>query len=249
MEGGSKANQVPIDNRSERSGSSSEDERLEDEPLLVLSRTVKEEGGKEKEEKGQVPWHRRVLEDLYGPSLRSNAEHLPRVLYLSALLCCIIGSFWLLDSLKDTVFSTLVGLEHQPKAKVLSVGCTLVLVLYYNSLLDRVETPTMFYILGGGYTVVFGLIAAALGNEFIGMDNVEAHPWRVLGWISYFAIESYGSLAVALFWAFANSTTSLELAEASYGLILAMAQIGAIMGSTVATQVRCLLVVWNTCPW
>lgn len=44
------------------------------------------------------------------------------------------------------------------------------------------------------------------------------------------AIESYGSLAVALFWAFTNATVDLEGAKASYGLIIAGAQIGAIIG-------------------
>jgi len=40
------------------------------------------------------------------------------------------------------------------------------------------------------------LIAWALSNEYIGMANTFANPNRVLGWISYFAIESYGSLLV-----------------------------------------------------
>jgi hypothetical protein len=40
---------------------------------------------------------------------------------------------------------------------------------------------------------------------------------------------------VAMFWAFANSTCSLELASSSYGLILSFAQVGAFFGSTVAT--------------
>jgi len=59
------------------------------------------------------------------------------------MLCSIIGSFWLLDSLKDTVFATLVGLEHQPVAKVLSVITTLFVVLYFNSLLDRFDAQTV----------------------------------------------------------------------------------------------------------
>jgi hypothetical protein len=85
----------------------------------------------------------RIVAYLYGDELRANEEHIPRVFWLSATLCCIIGSFWLLDSLKDTVFATLVGLEHQPAAKVISVFITLALVLYYNSLLDHYETPTV----------------------------------------------------------------------------------------------------------
>jgi hypothetical protein len=48
----------------------------------------------------------------------------------------------------------------------------------------------------GSFSVVFILIAWCLGNEFIGMENTEPNPNRILGWISYFAIESYGSLSV-----------------------------------------------------
>ena len=51
-----------------------------------------------------------------------------------------------------------------------------------------------------------------------------------MGWLSFVAIESYGSLAVALFWAFTNATVDLEAAKASYGLVIAGAQIGAIIG-------------------
>jgi ATP:ADP antiporter, AAA family len=177
-----------------------------------------------------------VLDGLWGPAFQSHAEHMPRVAFLSSMLCCIIGSFWLLDSLKDTVFATIVGLEHQPLAKMLSVLTTLVLVLYYNNLLDRIATPKLFYLIGTSYTLFFALIAFLLSNDFIGMANTVSHPSRIVGWMSYFAIESYGSLAVALFWAFSNATVGMELAECSYGLILAFAQLGAVVGSTIAVK-------------
>lgn len=61
---------------------------------------------------------------------------------------------------------------------------------------------------------------------------------RYVGWMSYIAIESYGSLAVAMFWAFTNSSIPLEGAKSLYGLILAGAQIGAIVGSTLAAGAR-----------
>lgn len=54
--------------------------------------------------------------------------------------------------------------------------------------------------------------------------------------VSYCAIESFGSIFVSLFWSFVNSTVSLEHAKASYGLIIAGAQIGAILGPTLAVM-------------
>lgn len=179
----------------------------------------------------------RVIEVLYG---EVSWSEMPRVMYLSALLCCIIGGFWLLDSLKDTVLATTVGLEFQPKAKLLSVCVTLVIVSAYNALIDRVSKPSLFYIVGSCYFVIFVLLGGFLAHRKIGMENTRPSPHRLIGWIAYFAIESYGSLAVALFWAFTNASIDLEDAKSSYGLIVAFAQVGAIFGSTLATQARYL---------
>lgn len=64
----------------------------------------------------------------------------------------------------------------------------------------------------------------------LGLANWGTRPARIVGWVSFVAIESFGSLAVALFWAFTNATVDLEAAKASYGLVIAGAQIGAIIG-------------------
>eukprot|EP00953_Heterococcus_sp_UTEX-ZZ885_P016636 9344-Heterococcus_DN1.PRE.2 len=178
---------------------------------------------------------------------------LPRVAWLSSTLSCIIGGFWLLDSLKDAVLERTVGLELQPAAKLLSVAVTLLLVIQYNRLVDRVRKHVLFYILGLAYTLLLLLVGLALGTDAVRKgEGGRAHgAWKGVGFASYVAIESYGSLTVALFWAFVNAAASLEEAKASYGLIIAGAQslnftlhkcvcthhdqVGAIAGSTVAT--------------
>mmetsp|Transcript_23330 Transcript_23330/g.73126 ORF Transcript_23330/g.73126 Transcript_23330/m.73126 type:complete len:294 (-) Transcript_23330:420-1301(-) len=75
-----------------------------------------------------------------------------------------------------------------------------------------------------------------LSHPTMGMANAEPHPTRVLGWISYFAIESFGSIQVSLFWQFTNANVDLKTAKSAYGLIVAGAQIGSILGPTVATN-------------
>lgn len=60
--------------------------------------------------------------------------------------------------------------------------------------------------------------------------------WQVLGYCLYAAIESFGSLAVATFWSYTNSTLALQDAETYYGTIIAFAQMGAIAGSTMVTM-------------
>lgn len=62
---------------------------------------------------------------------------------LSLTLFAIIGGFWLLDSLKDTVLEGTVGLEYQPRAKLVSVAVTLLLVIQYNRLVDSCSKPTV----------------------------------------------------------------------------------------------------------
>lgn len=59
---------------------------------------------------------------------------------------------------------------------------------------------------------------------------------QLLGWVSYCSIESFGSIGVANFWAFANSVYDLEGAKKSYGLLVACAQLGSICGPTLVTQ-------------
>lgn len=122
----------------------------------------------------------------------------------------------------------------------MSVCVTLVVVSAYNALVDRVSKPALFYVVGHFYAVLFVIIGGFLAHRTIGMENTTPNPNRLIGWVCYFAIESYGSLAVALFWAFTNASIDLEDAKSSYGLIVAFAQLGAIFGSTLATQARSL---------
>lgn len=94
----------------------------------------------------------------------------------------------------------------------------------------RLLGQQLFYILGVCFTLLFLFISLILRSAPLGLANWGTRPERVVGWLSFVAIESYGSLAVALFWAFTNSTVDLEAAKASYGLVIAGAQIGAIIG-------------------
>lgn len=70
-------------------------------------------------------------------------------------------------------------------------------------------------------------------------DSSSSSPttsyWNVVGYVWFAAIESFGSIAVATFWSFCNSNLSLHDAERFYGIIIALAQLGAILGSTMVT--------------
>jgi hypothetical protein len=73
------------------------------------------------------------------------------------------------------------------------------------------------------------------------MDASTQQAWRILGYCIYAAVESFGSLMVATFWSYTNSTLTLSDAETYYGTIIAFAQMGAIAGSTMVT-----MHLWNS---
>jgi ATP/ADP translocase len=71
-----------------------------------------------------------------------------------------------------------------------------------------------------------------------GDDEENPLGYYILGYILYATVESFGSLAVATFWSYTNSTLSLHDAENYYGPIIATAQLGAIGGSTLVATGR-----------
>lgn len=218
---------------------------------------------------------------------RNNEDVLFRPFFLGVGLFLVLFPFWLLDSLKDPLLSTLTrNLErNQPPAKLVSVVTTLFLVclmdylsnkrlkprrkekrLQSSSILwqatrsdkdvldiggvwdpmeldttssepeqDKGVPPTIFAFIGIPYCIAFGIIAYLLQFHVPSSRSPTFDFWHVLGYIVFAVIESYGSLAVAAFWSFANSTLSLEQAERYYGPVIAIAQLGAIGGSTLVS--------------
>lgn len=177
----------------------------------------------------------RIYRRLYGDKLPPS--EMLRTLCLAMTLFFMIGGYWLLRSLKDSVLMALCGVQAIPKAKMLSVFVVLGVVSIYNRLLDSdLRKHQLFYIFGSFYFFVFLVIALMLMNPTIGLANKYQDESRVLGWVSYCAIESFGSVMVSLFWSFANSNISLESAKSSYGVMIAFAQLGSILGPAIVTQ-------------
>lgn len=78
--------------------------------------------------------------------------------------------------------------------------------------------------------------SSASGNSLSPETIVDTnYTWHALGYFLFAGIESFGSISVATFWSYVNSTLSLEDAERYYGLIISIAQLGAIGGSTMVS--------------
>jgi AAA family ATP:ADP antiporter len=159
-----------------------------------------------------------------------------RVLFHGLILSFIIAGFWLLDSLKDPVLTTINGIEYQPMAKLGSVVVTLMTTFVYEYMTTKLRKLELFHFVSSVFGFVFLVISALLSDPSYGLKIEPKGPQNAVGWLSYFLIEAYGSLMVALFWSYTNSIMNLEEAKGAYGLIISVAQIGAILGSTMATQ-------------
>ena len=155
---------------------------------------------------------------------------------LSLMFLNIVGCYWLLRPVKDGVFYSLVGLEYLPYAKVLSFLVIIPLIMIYTKLVDLYPRHILIYIICTTYAILFTLIDIGLRLPGTGLENTTPSPDRILGWVSYFSTESFGSITVALFWSFVASSTSSTSAKKGYALIVLGGQVGSIIGPSFATM-------------
>ena len=164
-----------------------------------------------------------------------DTEEFKKFLRMGLIFALIIGIYWTLRPLKDSIFIQLVDRLHLPYAKTLSVIALLPLVMFYTKLLERTSRERMLIILPTFYGIVIALFSGlvviiqapaqhvAVGSTLFFITS------RVIGYAWYLLVESFGSLIVALFWAFAADTTKPASAKKGFPLIVAIGQIGGIL--------------------
>ncbi len=138
----------------------------------------------------------------------------------------LIGAWWPLKTLKDTIFINTVGPIHITVAKILSVALFFPLVLLYSRLVAYFTKQKLIYFFIGAYTIVGLLLVYLLTVPSIGLANPEMHAGRILGWAFYVYCESYISLLLALYQSFINDVITPESAKRGYGLIAFGTQLG-----------------------
>lgn len=168
----------------------------------------------------------------------------------------IVGTYWLLRLLKQTIFFKVAfpeslgwgphqGALYQPIAKFWSPFVVLAVVLIYSKLIDLFKKHQLFYIICAFYGTLFSIIGLLLmAKEWYGPEILGRSILAAVGWVSYFAIESFGSLVVALFWSFTNSITESESAKHGFPLIVSLMQIGAIGGSILLLTSTSIGAMW-----
>ncbi|MBF8263809.1 MAG: hypothetical protein HW387_1474 [Parachlamydiales bacterium] len=162
-------------------------------------------------------------------------EEFKKFLRLGMIFGLIIGVYWTLRPLKDAIFIELVDKLHLPYAKTASVLILLPLVMFYTKLLEKTSKEKMLIILPVFYGI--GVLCFAFLMQFFQFP-AEAIAQRslffiavtrVLGYLFYVFVESYGSLVVALFWAFSADTTEPASAKRGFPLVVTLGQIGGIV--------------------
>lgn len=157
-------------------------------------------------------------------------EELRKFGLLGVIFGLIIGTYWAIRPIKDGIFAAVVGVTYQPWAKMFSLCVIIPLVLLYGKLVDKYPRQKVFYAL----TIIYGLLALGfayfLNHPVYGLPNTVEDPYRVLGWLWYVYVESFGSLIVALFWAIATDITKNDAAKRGFPLVAMLGQLGNILG-------------------
>jgi AAA family ATP:ADP antiporter len=162
-------------------------------------------------------------------------EEFKKFVRMGLIFALIIGVYWTLRPLKDAIFIQLVDKLHLPYAKTVSVLALLPLVMFYTKLLHRTSRERMLIILPTFYGIsvfVFSiLIMMAQGSpEEVAMRSTLTNvSTKILGYVWYLFVESFGSLVVALFWAFAADTTKPDSAKRGFPFVVALGQMGGIV--------------------
>ncbi len=157
-------------------------------------------------------------------------EELKKFILLGVIFAFVIGVYWTLRPMKDSIFMSMAHSDNIAWAKLVSLVVLFPLVILYSKLVDKFPRHYMFYALGSIYFVLTMIFGFLFMHPTIGLANTTVDASRILPWAWYVFVESYGSLLVVLFWAFATDTSSSDGAKRGFGLVVMIGQLGSILG-------------------
>lgn len=171
---------------------------------------------------------KKIAESLWG-KFDSRAE-IFKFFSLAITFFLIISVYWILRPVKDSILATTVGMDNQPLAKILSAVFMLPVVMLYSKLISIFKSDKVFYILIITYAIIAIIFMLFFLDPNIGLANKVISPYRMIGWLWYVYVESFGSVLVALFWVIVTDTTLPESAIRGFPLIYMLGQFGNIVG-------------------
>lgn len=162
-------------------------------------------------------------------------EEFKKFLRMGLIFALMIGVYWTLRPLKDAIFIQLVGKFQLPYAKTISVIALLPLVMFYTKLLEKTSREKMLIILPTFYGIsilcfsFLMMVIQAPAEEIASRSLIYIYITKSIGYFWYLFVESFGSLIIALFWAFAADTTEPTPAKKGFPLVVAIGQLGGII--------------------
>lgn len=155
---------------------------------------------------------------------------------LALLFFLIRGSYSMMYAMKDSAFNILVGYSWQPYAKIASLAFMTIVVVLYSHTVDKLSREKLFCVLCWTYGLLLFFMACVLAYPSlfslhdIGYGGTVIVPGKTIGWILFVVLESFGSIATVMFWAFTTSTTTTDSAKRGYGMIVAITEISDMVG-------------------
>ncbi len=175
------------------------------------------------------------LHVLYNKLVYIKKDERVKVLLLSLSFFCIIGTYTVVRTLKDSLFTSIVGgKESLAVAKLWSMILLIPAILLFSKLVDIMRRAQLLTL----YSVIYGVGGLVIGyyitHPTIGLPNTEQSVDRIFGWLVYFFMDGFNPFVVGLFWSFTHSVTSPESAKSNYPIMVAASKFGGVVATSFA---------------
>lgn len=181
---------------------------------------------------GVIAILKRVAGEWFG---HFDRQELKKFIFLGIIFGFVIGIYWVLRPIKDSVFMSMVGARKIGRAKIFSLLSLFPVVMLLGKLVDMFPRHRILYVLGFLYSLVCLIFGLCLQHPEIGLPNTFVDSSRMLGWLWYVFVESYGSIMVASFWAFAIDITKPESAKRGFPIVVLIGQSCSVLSSLYLT--------------
>lgn len=174
----------------------------------------------------------RIVRALWGDL---SGEELKKFIFLAAASFCLIGAFWPLKPLRETIFLDMVGSAHLLTAKQVTVVFCVPLVYLYTKLVDFFSKQALMYAVLAIFSSLGLFFAYAFADPVMGVANTTVNSNRIIAWAFYLFVDSYLTIMMTIFWSFVSDITTTESAKKGYGMIVFGSQSGGLLFSFLST--------------
>jgi len=157
-------------------------------------------------------------------------ERRTKVLLLGVVFFFLSACQAIWRPLKTSIFAKIVGAHGVASAKLYVLFYIIPLLIFYSYLVDKLKRHQLLY--------AFSLFHSTIGLIFFGVlsywpiATIQQSPsLKIFGWIFYFFMESFSAFLSTCFWSFANSVSTPEDAQNTYGFIVLGSKMGGILSA------------------